>query len=210
MATVWEKGDKRRKEVGNLSLRCVMLASSGLDEGLIPEDGGVDFGGEFIGDGGEGVEEFLLAFLRATTGGFVDDAGIVGIVGDGEVIGSIVGEEVDSDLVADVATFGVGDEEHGDGIALHTIGDAVGTEILFVNVDGSHGILFLKRCKCNAFWRQKQSLRGNFLQIGGKNMFLPSFYLILPLRLTESSFLCGVSLGKRRLAHTRDIIRTHR
>ena len=95
-----------------------------------------------MGDGGEGVEEFLLAFLGATTGGFGDDAGEVGIVGDGEVVGSIVGKEVDSDLVADVTTFGVGDEEDGNGIALHTIGDAVGTEILFVNVDGSHGILF--------------------------------------------------------------------
>ena len=144
-----------------------MLAPSGLDEGLIPEDGGVDFGCEFVGDGGEGVEELLLAFLGATTGGFVDDAGVVGIVGDGEVVGSVVGEEVDSDLVADVATFGVGDEEHGNGIALHTIGDAVGTEILFVNVDGSHGILFLKRCKCNAFRRQKQSLRGKYLQNWG-------------------------------------------
>ena len=127
------------------------LASSCLDERLIPEDGGLYFGSKLVGYGGEEFEELLLALLGATTRGFIDDAGVVGIVGDGEVVGGIVGEEVDSNLIADVAAFGVGYEEHCYCIALHAIGDAVGTEILFVNVDGSHGILFLKRCKCNAF-----------------------------------------------------------
>jgi hypothetical protein len=88
------------------------LASSGLDERLVPEDGGLDFGSKLIGYGGEGFEELLLAFLGATTRGFIDDAGVVGIVRDGEVVGGIVGEEVDCNLVADVAAFGVGYEEH--------------------------------------------------------------------------------------------------
>ena len=66
IATDGEKGDNRAKGIGNLSLR-QELTSSSFDERLVPEDGGVDFGGELIGYGGEGVEEFLLAFLRATT-----------------------------------------------------------------------------------------------------------------------------------------------
>lgn len=120
------------------------LSTSGLDERLVPEDGGLNFVGKLIGYGGEEFEELLLTFLGATTGGLVDDAGVVGIVGDGEVVGGIVGEEVDCNLVADVAAFGVGDEEHGDGMTLHPIGDAVGLEILFVNVDCCHGILFFE------------------------------------------------------------------
>ena len=43
------------------------LSSSGFDEGLVPEDGGLDFGGKLVGYGGEGVEELTLALLGATT-----------------------------------------------------------------------------------------------------------------------------------------------
>ena len=138
----WREGRQKRRGALESVASTMNLTTSGLDEGLVPEDGGLNFVGKLIGYGGEEFEEFLLAFLRATTGSLIDDAGVVSIVGDGEVVGSIVREEVDCNLVADVATFGVGDKEHGDGMTLHPIGDAVGLEILFVNVDGSHGILF--------------------------------------------------------------------
>jgi len=105
------RATKGRKGFGNCRLD-KRLSPSGIDERLVPKDGGLDFVGKLVGYGGEEFEELLLAFLGATTRGFIDDAGVVGIVGDGEVVGGIVREEVDSNLVADVAAFGVGDEEH--------------------------------------------------------------------------------------------------
>jgi hypothetical protein len=43
------------------------LTPSGLDERLIPKDGGLDFVGKLVGYGGKEFEELLFAFLRATT-----------------------------------------------------------------------------------------------------------------------------------------------
>ena len=112
---IWRQLGRRatigRRGLGNCRLD-KRLTPSGLDERLVPEDGGLNFVGKLIGYGGEEFEELLLTFLRATTGGLIDDAGVVGIVGDGEVVGGIVREEVDCNLVADVAAFGVGDKEH--------------------------------------------------------------------------------------------------
>ena len=60
-------------------------------------------GGEGINNVPEGGEEGGFTFARAAAGGGVELLLEVGVVGDGEVVGGVVGEEGDGGAVGDDA-----------------------------------------------------------------------------------------------------------
>ena len=60
------RATKGRRDLGNCRLD-KRLTPSGLDERLVPEDGGLNFVSKLVGYGWEEFEELLLALLGATT-----------------------------------------------------------------------------------------------------------------------------------------------
>ena len=63
----WGEGRQKGGGTSEIVASTKRLTPSGLDERLIPKDGGLNFGSELVGYRGEGLEELLLALLGATT-----------------------------------------------------------------------------------------------------------------------------------------------
>ena len=104
-------------------------------KGLRPVHGGALGGGEGVDYVPQGGEQGGFAFAGAAAGGGVELLLEVGVVGDGEVVGGVVGEEGDGSAVGDGAGFGVGYEHYQGGVARNAGEGAFCRKVLRVNVN---------------------------------------------------------------------------
>ena len=86
-------------------------------KGLRPVHGGAVGGGEGIYNVPQGFQQGGFAFAGAAARGGIELLLEVGVIGDGEVVGGVVGEEGDGSAVGDGAGLGVGDEHYQGGVA---------------------------------------------------------------------------------------------